>query len=705
MKFSFLIPSKNRLELLKLAVDSVRRQEGADFEIIIADNASSEDYRGLVAQLNDARIVYERAEQPVSVTENWNRALRLATGDYILMLGDDDALAPGYLAQMLRLIQEHQQPDIIFTAAYHYCYPNVIPGRPAGYLADVRNSVFFKDRTKPFLLPLEEARRAARAVGDFRYLFGFNSQHFLFRAGFLQSLSTKDDIRSDSGALKRNPGIPSIFQSPYPDTFAAMVSFLYAQSVVVVPTPMIIIGISPKSFGYYYFNDLQNEGYKFLDNEEVAAEVRDSVKKHFLPGDGNNTHWLVAVETARRMLPPELGLTVNIERYRRLQMLAFLRAVYQKKVRPKDEIEPFTALLTATERKEFDAMQAEIEKVAPDDPDQLGRLFSFWDRQLEQFCPAEISMMPIVSHANVGDVLCWLERTPPVCPCCGGAARLRFASKDRNQHTAEDEYRYYLCSQCALTYLENIPKDLARVYAKEQFSIPAPDRNAFQAQAETQKWKLEILKSLVSSGTLFEVGPATGEFAYLAKQAGFQPKLAEMNSHCCQFLREVLDLNVTQTANPVAALAAEKKFDAICIWQTIEHVPSFWQLMDETASHLEAGGVLIVSTPNPFSLQARILGRYWPHIDAPRHLYLIPQEWFREFARKHKLKVVLDTTRDEGSLGLNYYGWYLAVRNALQRKLSDRYIHRLARPIARVLRKWEESEGKGCSYTIAFRKE
>lgn len=696
MKISFLIPSKNRLELLKLAVDSVRRQVGADFEIIIADNASSEDYRGFVAQLNDARIVYERAEQPLSVTENWNRALRLATGDYILMLGDDDALTSGYLARMLRLIQEYQQPDIVFTASYHYCYPKVIPGVPAGYLADVRNSVFFKGRTKPFLLPLEEARRAARAVGDFRYLFGFNSQHFLFRAGFLRSLSTKFGI---------NPGIESIFQSPYPDTFAATVSFFYAQSVVVVPTPMVIIGISPKSFGYYYFNDLQNEGYKFLENEEVEAEARDSVKKYFLPGDQNNTHWLVAVETARRALPEEIGLTVNIERYRRLQMLAFLRGVHQKKVRPKEEIEPFAASLTAAERNEFDTMQAEIEKTTLAGPDQLGQLFSSWDQKLEQFCPADINMLPIGSHANVGDALRWLARTSPTCPCCGGAARLRFVSKDRNQHTSEDEYRYYLCSQCALTYLENIPTDLGRVYAKEQFSIPAPDRNAFQAQAETQKWKLEILKSVASSGTLFEVGPATGEFAYLAKQAGFQPKLAEMNPLCCQFLREVLDLNVIQTIAPAATLAAEEKFDAICIWQTVEHVPGFWQLMNETVSHLESGGVLIVSTPNPFSLQARILGRYWPHIDAPRHLYLIPQGWFREFARKHKLKVVLDTTRDVGSLGLNYYGWYLAARNALRWLLSDRQVQYLAKQITKVLRKWEEGEGKGCSYTIVFRKE
>ena len=255
MKLSFLIPSKNRLELVRHAVDSVRRQEFPHYEIVIADNASKQDYAGYVASLGDARVVYRRSDAPLPVTDNWNRALELATGDYVLMLGDDDALAPAFRARVEPVLQGQ---DVVYLAGYHYCYPGVMPGSPKGYLAEVRNSRFLAGKSAPFPLPREEAVAVAEAAFGFRHLFGFNSQHFLFRAGFLRELAV----------------LGGVFQSPYPDTFAAAVSFLKARAVTVVPEPVVIVGISPKSFGYYYFNDRASEGYAFLDTAAVSPEVR-----------------------------------------------------------------------------------------------------------------------------------------------------------------------------------------------------------------------------------------------------------------------------------------------------------------------------------------------------------------------------------------------------------------------------------------------
>jgi hypothetical protein len=158
------------------------------------------------------------------------------------------------------------------------------------------------------------------------------------------------------------------------------------------------------------------------------------------------------------------------------------------------------------------------------------------------------------------------------------------------------------------------------------------------------------------------------------------------------------------TDNPSASLASFKEFDVICIWQAIEHIPSFWTLLQIAADKLTFNGVLVVSTPNPQSLQARWLGRYWPHLDTPRHLYLIPQLWFQSFAEKHQLAITVATTRDLGSIGLNYYGWYLAVRNALGNVLSARRVAMLAQGITSCCRRWEESEGGGCAYTVILRK-
>lgn len=397
MKFSFLIPSKNRLELLTQAVESILRQDYEDFEIIITDNASEQDYASYVKGMGDDRIVYSKSSASVSVTQNWNNALNLSSGDYILMLGDDDALAPGFIREVLRLIEEMGSPDILFYAAYHYCYPDVIKTSPKGYLADVRNSEFFEGQVAPFRLLPEQAHRAAKAIFDMRYLFGFNSQHFMFRAGFL------NDIVSSS--------IGSIFQSPYPDTFAAAVSFLKAKTIVVIPYPVVMIGISPKSFGYYYFNNLRTEGSDFLNNELVSEDIRKSLSNVVLPGNSNNTNWLVAAEAARQALSPEFEFQINFDRYRVLQIVAFLRDIYVTKARKIDELDQLASKLSRTEYIFLDVLLSAIDSIKAS-PDHTIKMFDAWDKKLEQFCPAKVTMLDIGQHNSIIDAFNWLDNPP-----------------------------------------------------------------------------------------------------------------------------------------------------------------------------------------------------------------------------------------------------------------------------------------------------
>ena len=262
-----------------------------------------------------------------------------------------------------------------------------------------------------------------------------------------------------------------------------------------------------------------------------------------------------------------------------------------------------------------------------------------------------------------------MNRIAPLCPYCGGASTPAFTSKDWNQRTSEERFAYCTCKGCSLTFIERVPEDLPRYYVNEQYDVPK-DASGFQGRAESQQWKVGILQSLAAGGALIEIGPATGEFALLSRQAGFDPMLFEMNSDCCKFLRDSLNLEVVQGSDPAQFLQSARACDVVCIWQAIEHIPRFWKSLEAATHLLRSGGVLLMSTPNPESLQAKILGRYWPHIDAPRHLYLIPPGWMRRFAQSNGLSVALQTTRDSGSTGLNYYGWYLAIRNATRTQIG-----------------------------------
>ena len=307
--FSVLIPSRNRLELLRHAVDSVLGQD-ASFEIIIADNASNEPYSDYISSLGQIASRSVRSEIPLPVTENWNRALAAATGRYFIMLGDDDALCPGWLTRATGLIEKFEEPDVLYAMAYHYAYPGVIQSRSGGYFASVNNSDVFRVFEQPYLLARSDAVFLGEQALRFRHRFSFNSQHFTWSRQFVE-------LVAQAGPF---------FQGPYPDYYAAMVTMLSANKICVVTKPQVTIGISPKSFGFYYNNAqfdagqdmLRNTSDKHLPTAVLSSDVKSAIE---FPGSGHYRNWLIST----LLVVGNLGLArdrqIDFRRYRQLQLL------------------------------------------------------------------------------------------------------------------------------------------------------------------------------------------------------------------------------------------------------------------------------------------------------------------------------------------------------------------------------------------------
>lgn len=82
----------NRAGLIDSAVESAQKQSFKDWELIIADDGSADNTPAVVAELmkKEPRIVYTRSEVNEGISKNYNRGLRLAKGEYVAMLDDDD---------------------------------------------------------------------------------------------------------------------------------------------------------------------------------------------------------------------------------------------------------------------------------------------------------------------------------------------------------------------------------------------------------------------------------------------------------------------------------------------------------------------------------------------------------------------------------------------------------------------------------------
>lgn len=104
---SIIIPTKNRCELLRDTLASVRAQTYPWWETIVVDDGSTDGTSEMVAQLNakDHRIRFsQRAGNRTGANVCRNQGLSTASGEFIIFLDSDDLLAPFCLAERLEFI-------------------------------------------------------------------------------------------------------------------------------------------------------------------------------------------------------------------------------------------------------------------------------------------------------------------------------------------------------------------------------------------------------------------------------------------------------------------------------------------------------------------------------------------------------------------------------------------------------------------------
>jgi glycosyltransferase involved in cell wall biosynthesis len=124
------IPTYNRRELLATSLQSVRDQSLENVEIIVSDNASTDDTGDYVRSLNDPRVRYDRLPENIGLFGNLSRCLQLGSGRYRVVLPDDDLMLPGNLEAKVRFLDENPSAGMVHSA-FRYLDENARPVGPA----------------------------------------------------------------------------------------------------------------------------------------------------------------------------------------------------------------------------------------------------------------------------------------------------------------------------------------------------------------------------------------------------------------------------------------------------------------------------------------------------------------------------------------------------------------------------------------------
>ena len=117
-KVSICIPAYNRADRLKKAIDSVLLQSFTDYEIVITDDSPDTLVEELVSGYNlPNKIKYYKNAVTLGSPENWNEAIRKATGKYIKILHHDDWLNfDDSLEKYVALLNNNPASDFGFSA-------------------------------------------------------------------------------------------------------------------------------------------------------------------------------------------------------------------------------------------------------------------------------------------------------------------------------------------------------------------------------------------------------------------------------------------------------------------------------------------------------------------------------------------------------------------------------------------------------------
>jgi SAM-dependent methyltransferase len=117
---------------------------------------------------------------------------------------------------------------------------------------------------------------------------------------------------------------------------------------------------------------------------------------------------------------------------------------------------------------------------------------------------------------------------------------------------------------------------------------------------------------------LLDVGAGRGRFVAAALEAGWDAFGVEPAARGVEAARDVYGVTLRQASIDDADIAPGS-IDAMTLWHVLEHVDSPEATLKRLAGWLRPGGLLLIGVPNVRSLQARIGGDRWFHLDVPRH--------------------------------------------------------------------------------------
>jgi SAM-dependent methyltransferase len=135
------------------------------------------------------------------------------------------------------------------------------------------------------------------------------------------------------------------------------------------------------------------------------------------------------------------------------------------------------------------------------------------------------------------------------------------------------------------------------------------------------------------NGRLLDVGCGSGGYLIAMRALGWRVVGVEISPNAAQLAHESFGLDVYQ-GDLISAALPEGSFDVVTMWWYLEHTHNPLDVLREAWRLLRPGGLLALGVPYWDSLERRIFGGAWYHLDLPRHFILFNHTTLRAMLRR-----------------------------------------------------------------------
>jgi glycosyltransferase involved in cell wall biosynthesis len=137
---SVVIPTDNRGALITRAITSALGQSWQPVEVVVVDDASTDNTNQVVANIGDPRVKYLRLEKKGGACVARNAGIDAAKGEYVAFLDSDDEWHPEKIASQIETLKESDLPNVgIVTCGEIAVRPD---GRTVSWTPSIRGSIF-----------------------------------------------------------------------------------------------------------------------------------------------------------------------------------------------------------------------------------------------------------------------------------------------------------------------------------------------------------------------------------------------------------------------------------------------------------------------------------------------------------------------------------------------------------------------------------